>query len=105
MKTPEELKQLIDEETEASELTRDEPLSERAVRRNRTEVYSVRLTPDEADQIRHAAESTGVTASWLVRAWVKQGLADECEMDKSVQSTVERLVRDVDHLKRQLADR
>ena len=43
------LEQLVNEETAASELARDVPVSDKAVRKSRTKsvIYSVRLTPVE----------------------------------------------------------
>jgi hypothetical protein len=101
----EELERLIAEETEASERTRDEPLSERAARRRHTQsvVYSIRLTPDQTEEIQRIADSAGIPASGLVRGWVLQGLAAEHE--DSVEQTVEALSRDVERLRRQLIER
>jgi len=100
-----ELERLIAEETEASERTRDEPLSERAARRGQTRsvVYSIRLTPEQTEEIQRIAAAAGVPATALVRGWVLQGLATERE--GSVEQTVEALSRDVAQLRRQLTRR
>jgi hypothetical protein len=100
-----ELERLIAEETEASERTRDEPLSERAVRRGQTRsvVYSIRLTPEQTEEIQRIAAAAGVPATALVRGWVLQGLA--AEREGSVEQTVEALSRDVAQLRRQLTRR
>lgn len=103
-RTSEEFKRLMDEEIEAAEATRDQPPPPGGVRRgpNRTEVYSLRMTPDEVAEIQRIADEADIPASGLVRDWVRQGLA--AERGDSVSSTVESLERDVDRLKRQLTD-
>ena len=60
-----DLERLITEETEASERTRDEPLSGRAARKRptRSVVYSVRLTPEQTGEIQRIAETAGVPAA------------------------------------------
>ena len=70
-----EMQELLAEETAASEASRDEALSQRAVRKgkNRSVVYSVRLTPDQTDEIQRIAEEAGIPASPLVRDWVVDG--------------------------------
>jgi hypothetical protein len=100
-----ELERLIAEETEASERTRDEPLSERAARRGQTRsvVYSIRLTPEQTEEIQRIAAMADVPATALVRGWVLQGLA--AEREGSVEQTVEALSRDVAQLRRQLTRR
>jgi hypothetical protein len=101
----EQVEQLLAEETEASERTRDEPLSERAARKRQTRsvVYSIRLTPEQTQQIQRIAAAADVPATALVRGWVLQGLA--AEREGSVEQTVEALSRDVARLRRQLTER
>jgi hypothetical protein len=101
----EQVEQLLAEETEASERTRDEPLSERAARKRQTRsvVYSIRLTPEQTQEIQRIAGVAGVPATALVRGWVLQGLA--AEREGSVEQTVEALSRDVARLRRQLTER
>lgn len=101
----EELERLIAEEVEASERTRDEPLSEGAVRKRQTQsvVYSIRLTPEQTEEIQRIADSAGVPAAGIVRGWVLQGLA--AERDGSVEQTMEALSRDLERLRRQLTAR
>lgn len=96
-----EVEKLIDEETEQAERTRDEPMTH-GVRRGptRTEVYSLRMAPEEVAEIQRIADEAGIPASGLVRDWVRQGLA--AERGDSMSSAVEALQRDVDRLKRQL---
>jgi hypothetical protein len=100
-----EIEKLLAEETEASERTRDEPLSDRAARKRQTRsvVYSIRLTPEQTEEIQRLAASAGVPATALVRGWVLQGLAAEHE--GSVEQTVEALSRGVARLRRQLTER
>ena len=100
-----ELERLLAEETEASERTRDEPLSRRAARKRPTQsvVYSIRLTPEQTEEIQRIAEAAGVPAAGLVRGWVLQGLA--AEREGSVEQTMEALSRDVARLRRQLTER
>lgn len=101
----EELERLIAEEVEASERTRDDPLSERAVRRvpSQSVVYSIRLTPGQIEEIQQIADTAGVPTAGIVRGWVLQGLA--AEREDSVEQTVEALSRDVERLRRQLGER
>lgn len=93
---------LIDDETEQAERTRDEPMTH-GVRRGptRTEVYSLRMAPEEVEEIQRIADAAGIPASGLVRDWVRQGLA--AERDESMTSAVQALERDLHRLKRQLA--
>lgn len=101
-----EFEALIDEEAEASEATRDEPISDSAVRKGNTRsvVYSVRLTPEQTEEIQRIADEAGIPASGLVRDWVVQGLAAERDA-ASPESLVEALARDVDRLRRRLRRR
>ena len=101
-----ELQELVAEETAASEASRDEPLSEHAVRKgkNRSVVYSVRLTPEQTDEIQRIAEEAGIPASALVRDWVVEGLAAE-RGTATLDSLVDTLSRDVDKLRRSVARR
>jgi hypothetical protein len=101
-----ELQQRVDEEAAASEATRDQPLSARAIRRGqgRSVVYSVRLTPEQTDEIQRIAEDAGVPASSLVRDWVVEGLAAE-RGAATLDSLVDNLSRDVDKLRRSVARR
>jgi hypothetical protein len=101
----EQVEQQLAEETEASERTRDEPLSERAARKRQTRsvVYSIRLTPEQTQEIQRIAAAAAVPATALVRGWVLQGLA--AEREGSVEQTVEALSRDVARLRRQLTER
>ncbi len=101
-----ELQDLLDEETAASEASRDQPLSERAVRKgkSRSVVYSVRLTPEQTDEIQRIADEAGIPASALVRDWVVEGLAAERDT-ATLDSLVDMLSRDVDKLRRSLARR
>ncbi len=101
-----DLQDLLDEETAASEVSRDDALSERAVRKGRTRsvVYSVRLTPEQTDEIQRIADEAGVPASALVRDWVVEGLAAE-HGPATLDSLLDTLSRDVDKLRRSVARR
>jgi hypothetical protein len=101
----EELERLIAEEVEASERTRDDPLPEGGKRKGPTQsvVYSIRLTPEQIEEIQRIADSAGVPATGIVRGWVLQGLAAEHE--DSVEQTMEALYRDIERLRRQLNER
>lgn len=102
----EDLRELVAEETAASEVSRDQPLSERAVRKgqSRSVVYSVRLTPEQTDEIQRIAKEAGIPASALVRDWVVEGLAAE-RGTATLDSLVDTLSRDVDKLRRSVARR
>lgn len=101
-----ELKDLIERETKASEAARDAPIPDHAVRKGSTRsvVYSVRLTPEQTEEIQRIADEAGIPASGLVRGWVLQGLAAEREA-ANPESLVEALSRDVDRLRRSLGRR
>ena len=101
-----ELEALITEETAVSEASRDQPLSERAVRRgqSRSVVYSVRLTPEQTEEIQRIAEEAGIPTSALVRDWVVAGLAAE-RGSATLESLVDALSRDVDKIRRSVARR
>lgn len=105
MKKQTDTERLIAQEAEESERTRDAPLSGRAVRKRptRSVVYSIRLTPDQTEEIQRLADNAGIPAAGLVRGWVLQGLA--AEREGSVEQTVEALSRDVARLRRQLTER
>lgn len=102
MTTSEELKQLMDDEVEAAEATRDQPMSDNDIRRrpNRTEVMSLRLNTVELSALQRRAEVLGVSASELARNLIWQGLNTG---GASVESTIEELQRDLDRL-RQLTE-
>lgn len=59
-----DLERLTAAEAEASERARDEPLSGRAAlkRPDRSVVYSIRLTPGQAEQIQQIAGAAGIPA-------------------------------------------
>lgn len=105
MKKQTDIERLITQEAEASERTRDAPLSGQAVRKRptRSVVYSIRLTPEQTEEIQRLADLAGIPASGLVRGWVLQGLA--AEREGSVEQTVEALSRDVARLRHQLTRR
>ena len=75
------IKRLIDEETEASELAPDAPASAATTvtrpNRARSEVYSIRLNPEEVRDLRALADAADVPASALARAWIVERIRDE----------------------------
>lgn len=98
-----EITRLLDEETEQSERTRDEPMTAGGRRHaNRTKLFAVRFTEDEYAEVQRAAERAGVPAATLVRDYVLAGVAGD--RGDSVQQTVESLDRDVQRLRRQLSE-
>ncbi len=98
------LEQLINQVTEASELTHDVPVSDKAVRKSRTKsvIYSVRLTPEQINEIQRVADTADIPASALVRDWVLQGLANE-KHGSDVDAILDSLVKDVNQLQRHLS--
>jgi hypothetical protein len=72
-----ELERLTAQETEASEQMRDGSLPEGGPQKRPTQsvVYTIRLTPEQTEQIQRIADSAGVPAIGIVRGWVLQGLA------------------------------
>ena len=98
------LEQLINQETEASELAYDVPVSDKAVRKSRTKsvIYSVRLTPEQINEIQLVADAADIPPSALVRDWVLQGLANE-KHQSDVDAILDSLVKDVSQLQRHLS--
>lgn len=88
-------------ERERAEGTRDDPLSSAVTRPGapRAKVLSVRLNPDEFDELTRYAGALEVTVSSLVRGWVLDQLRTAAE---SPVNTVERIARELDQLRRQL---
>ncbi|EHR59542.1 hypothetical protein [Saccharomonospora cyanea] len=80
----------------------DEPLPERATRpgQGRAKVLSVRLSSEEFDELTRFAAALEVPASALVRGWVLGQLRAGSE---SPVQTVDRIARELDQLRRQLA--
>lgn len=72
-----ELDRPIAAETETPERTRAGRLPEGGTGRRPTQsvVYSIRLTPEQTEEIRRIADIAGVPAIGIVRGWVLQGLA------------------------------
>ena len=64
-----------------SEATKDDPyptgVAATRPNRHRSQVYSVRLSPQEQDDIRRVAEAKHLPASTLVRAWILERLDSE----------------------------
>lgn len=64
---------------EESERARDQdyPAGSRAIRPNRSKVYSVRLSPEEQSQVERLASARHLPASTLVRSWILERLDSE----------------------------
>lgn len=84
-----------------AEGTRDEALSAQAVRPARAKVLSVRLNPEEFDALHRHAEQLELPVSALVRGWILTQLC--ADSDASPAATVDRIARQVEQLRRQLA--
>lgn len=91
---------LRDLRTEA-EATIDRPLSPSASRPGgqRAKVLFVRLNPAEFDELASYAAALDVPASALVRGWILDQLRAG---DESPRQTVERIARDIEHLRHQI---
>jgi Ribbon-helix-helix protein, copG family len=90
-------KALLDERN-ASELTRGEELPATGVRRSRTrsQVFSIRLDPNDLAAIEAIARKMDVPVSALIRGWVLRGMTEHG--DGSLSNMVERLRVDIDRL-------
>ena len=86
---------------EQAERTPDEPLSGKATRPGwkRAKVLSVRLTPEEFEELNRYAVALDVPASALVRGWILDQLHAGSE---SPVRTVERIAHELEQLRRQL---
>ena len=66
---------------EESEYTKDAPLPEGGAytrpNRNRSQVYSVRLSPAEHAMVQQVADAKHLPASTLVRSWILEQLNHE----------------------------
>ncbi|MGH3788825.1 MAG: hypothetical protein ACRDRG_20270 [Pseudonocardiaceae bacterium] len=95
--TPDQLRAYGDE----AEAIGDRPMPN-ATRpgRARAKVLSVRLNPDEFDELTHLADELELPASTLVRSWILTHL--KADADASPAATVDRIARDVEQLRRQL---
>jgi hypothetical protein len=84
-----------------AEATRDRPLSPSATRPGgqRAKVLSVRLNAWEFDELARYAASRDVPASAIVRGWILEQLRAGSDSPKA---TVERIARDVEHLRQQI---
>ena len=73
-----ELKAAIRAESEA---TKDDPYPDGTVgerpNRNRSQVYSVRLSAEEQEELRKLADSKHLPPSTLVRSWILERLEQE----------------------------
>lgn len=97
--TPEALRDYAEE----AERTKDEPLSANATRpnRHRAKIISVRLNPEELDELVAYAKAQELPLSTLVRGMILRELRAESE--SSPVTTVDRIAQEVQQLRRQLA--
>ncbi|MGH3263593.1 MAG: plasmid mobilization protein [Trebonia sp.] len=86
---------------ERAEHTRDAPLSDTAGRpgQQRAKVLSVRLNPEEFDELTRCATAVDVSVSALVRGWLLKHLRTAAE---SPANTVDRIAHELEELRRQL---
>lgn len=86
---------------EEAELTHDRPLSDAAGRpgARRAKVLSVRLNADEFDELARYSAALDVPVSGLVRGWILEELRTGAE---SPVSTMDRIARELEHLRRQI---
>jgi len=72
---------LVREISEESDQTKDAPLPDGATytrpNRNRSQVYSVRLSPAEHAMVQKVADTKHLPASTLVRSWILERLDHE----------------------------
>jgi hypothetical protein len=89
---------------EEAEATRDQPMPSDAARPGftRAKVLSVRLNPEEFTELTRYAAQVDVPPSALVRGWILSHLRQDD--DATPASTVERIAREVEHLRRQIAE-
>ncbi len=84
-----------------AENSTEAPLSDHATRpgRQRAKVLSVRLSPEEFDELARYAAVLDVPASALARGWILDQLRSGAD---SPQQTVERIARELEQLRRQI---
>lgn len=74
-------KDILAQETEASEQSREVAPDGKGVRRNRTSnrtvVFSVRLNTDEVESLQALADRDGLPSSTLVRSWIVERIRRE----------------------------
>lgn len=70
---------LISQLRDESERTKDEPYpaDSQGKRPNRSQVYSVRLSPDEQARVQKVADAKHLPAATLVRSWILDRLDQE----------------------------
>lgn len=101
-----DVRRLIEEETEASEADRDAAIPEGASvtrpNQRRSTVYSIRLNPDEVAALQRLADTEGVPASTLARAWIVERLRDEQEELGDAEAELRAARRHLAHLQKHL---
>lgn len=94
-----DLQNVLAEELQHSEATREEPLPRTGVRARsgRARVFSIRLDPDDIETIEQIARRMDVPTTALVRGWVLRGMAEHG--DESLASAVERVRVDLERVR------
>ncbi len=99
-----DLRRLIAEEGEYSEVHRDDPMPEtvRATRpnRGRSVMFSLRLNPEELAAVQDLAQAGQVPVSALVRGWIVQRLEAERHLPTDTAAVVGRLEEDLRMLRK-----
>jgi hypothetical protein len=97
-----DVQKLIEQEIEAMEASSDQPdRADRAkpIRKNRGEILSLRLRPEELEELTAAAEAKGVPVSTLARSLVVQGLRPQPEpvpLELTIKRAVYQAMTDLD---------
>lgn len=92
----------LEEYRDDAEQDRDAPFPDEASRpgRGRAKVLSVRLNPEEFDELARFAAAREVPASAVVRGWILDHLSAS---SGSPVTTVDRIAHELERLRRQLA--
>lgn len=97
-----QIKDRVAEEVAAIEADPDAALTDETTvsrpGRVRSQMLSVRLSPEEAEAVAGVAEAAGVPVSTLIRGYIMRGLTQD--RDDSPQSLVDALSHDVERLRR-----
>ncbi len=92
------LHKVLLDERDHSELTSGEDLPDAGLRRNRgrSQVFSIRLDPNDIAAIESIDRRMDVPVSTLVRGWVLRGMVEHDE--QSLMTVFQRLRVDIEHL-------
>jgi len=98
-----DLDRLLAEEAEHAEKHRDDPsppgAKGRRPNRAKSEMFSLRLNPDEMAAVQDLARRADVPASALVRGWIVQRVAAERGASNDAAAVVDQLEADVRRLR------